>query len=58
MFVLMLLLLMSSLLTDACVHVVSENWSLLRVMFHCVRAFRVFIWFIQVVGLQSKQHRY
>ena len=27
-------------------------------MFYCVRAFRVFIWFTQVVGLQSKQHRY
>ena len=45
-------------LTCACVYVAGENKSLLRATFCCVQAFRAFIWFTQVVGLQSKQHGY
>ena len=44
--------------TCACVGVAGVNKSLLRAMFCCVGAFRAFIWFTQVVGLQSKQHGY
>ena len=56
-FVFILVLLLPHL-TCACVYVAGVNKSLLRAMFCCVRAFRVFIWFTQVVGLQSKQHGY
>ena len=45
-------------LTCACVYLTGVHQSLLRAMFYCVQAFRVFIWFTQVVGLQSRQHRY
>ena len=48
----------TSALNKTCVYVAGVNKSLLRAMFCCVQAFRAFIWFTQVVGLQSKQHGY
>ena len=53
-----ILVLLRSYLTCACVYVAGVNKSLLRAMFCCVQAFRAFIWFTQVVGLQCKQHWY
>ena len=53
-----ILVLLRPHLTCACVYVGGVNKSLLRAMFCCVQAFRAFIWFTQVVGLQSKQHGY
>ena len=48
-----ILVLLRPHLTCACVYVAGVNKSLLRAMFYWV-----FVWFTQVVGLQSKQHGY
>ena len=55
---LFILVLLRPHLPCACVYVTGVNQSLQRTMFYCVRAFRVFIWFTKVVGLQSKHYRY